>query len=166
MLKELIFSFISHNGTLSGFSFFGSGAGFLAFFRLPATGHRTPFRYIIPFPAAQNFPAEITTGGRPFLIDSAAPLRNAAAIRLLFSQVPAWRIGKELAVCFLKTPLAEVVQLVGFALPDEGKREPATAFAAPAAGAGDRRDGMRFHISRFDRNGRKGNGSPDSFQDR
>lgn len=74
--------------------------------------------------------------------------------------MPARGVGKELTVCFLKPPLAEVVQLVGFALPDKGKGEPATAFAAAAAGAGDRSRGMRLHMTRFDRNGRKDNGSP------
>ena len=74
--------------------------------------------------------------------------------------MPARGVGKELAVCFLKPPLAEVVQLVGFALPDKDQGKPATAFATAAAGAGDRRGGMRFHITRFDRNGRNDNGSP------
>ena len=65
-----------------------------------------------------------------------APLPGHAAVRVLLAQVPAGGIGKETAVRFLKTPFAEVMQLVGFALPDEDDREPAAALAAAAAGAG------------------------------
>jgi hypothetical protein len=50
--------------------------------------------------------------------------------------VPARGIGKEKAVRFLKTAFAEVMQLVGFALPDKNDGEPAAALAAVAAGAG------------------------------
>jgi hypothetical protein len=50
--------------------------------------------------------------------------------------VPAWSIGKEKAVRFLETPFAEVMQLVGFALPDENDGEPAAALAAAVAGSG------------------------------
>jgi hypothetical protein len=60
-------------------------------------------------------------------------------------QVPAGSIGKEKAVCFHKTAFAEVLQLVGFALPDENKREPATTLAAAAAGAGCRGRVRGFH---------------------
>ena len=50
--------------------------------------------------------------------------------------MPARGIGKEKAVRFLKTAFAEVMQLVGFALPDKNDGEPAAALAAVAAGAG------------------------------
>ncbi len=44
-------------------------------------------------------------------------------------------IGKEKAISFHKSPLAEILELVGFALPDENNRQPAAALAAAAAGA-------------------------------
>jgi hypothetical protein len=59
--------------------------------------------------------------------------------------MPAGGVGKKIAVVFLKAPLAEVVPVVGFALTDRYYREPAAAFAAPAAGAGDRGGVLRFH---------------------
>jgi hypothetical protein len=51
-------------------------------------------------------------------------------------QVPAGSIGKEKAVCFPQTAFAEVLQLVGFALPYKNNGEPAAALSAPAAGPG------------------------------
>jgi hypothetical protein len=60
-------------------------------------------------------------------------------------QVPAGSIGKEKIVCFPKTAFAEVLQLVGFALPDENNGEPAAALSASAAGAGSRDWLGRFH---------------------
>jgi hypothetical protein len=59
--------------------------------------------------------------------------------------VPAWGIGKEKAVRFFKTPFAEVLQLVGFALPDQNDGEPAAALAATAAGTGRRGSLGWFH---------------------
>jgi hypothetical protein len=59
--------------------------------------------------------------------------------------VPAWGIGKEKTVRFLKTPFAEVLQLVGFALTDQNDGEPAAALAATAAGAGRRGNLGVFH---------------------
>jgi hypothetical protein len=53
--------------------------------------------------------------------------------------VPARGIGEEKAVRFLKTAFAEVMQLVGFALPDKNDGEPA------AAGAGRRGSLGWFH---------------------
>jgi hypothetical protein len=50
--------------------------------------------------------------------------------------VPAGGIGKEKAVSFLQAPFAEVLQLVGFAIPDKNDGEPAAALTAAAAGAG------------------------------
>jgi hypothetical protein len=54
---------------------------------------------------------------------------------LLPAQVPAGSIGKEETVSFHETPFTEVVELVGFALPDEDDRKPAAALATAAAGA-------------------------------
>jgi hypothetical protein len=59
--------------------------------------------------------------------------------------VPARGISKEITVRFLQPPLAEVMQLVGFALSDENEGEPAAALAATAAGVACRRGLMRFH---------------------
>jgi hypothetical protein len=50
--------------------------------------------------------------------------------------VPAGSIGKEKAVSFLQAPFTKVMQLVGFALPDEDNRKPAAALTAAGAGAG------------------------------
>jgi hypothetical protein len=47
--------------------------------------------------------------------------------------VPAGGIGKEITVGFLQAALAEIVQLVGLALPNEDEGKPAAAFAAAAA---------------------------------
>jgi len=47
--------------------------------------------------------------------------------------VPAGSISEEKAIGFFEAPLTEVVDLVGFALPDENNREPAAALAAAAA---------------------------------
>jgi len=52
--------------------------------------------------------------------------------------MPAGGVGKKIIVGFLKTPFAEVMQIMGFALTDRYNGEPAAAFAATAAGAGDR----------------------------
>jgi hypothetical protein len=61
--------------------------------------------------------------------------------------VPAGSIGKEKAARFHKTAFAEVLQLVGFALPDENNGEPATALAAAATGAGCQgRLGVFHHV--------------------
>jgi hypothetical protein len=59
--------------------------------------------------------------------------------------VPAWGIGKEKAVRFPETPFAEVMQLVGFALPDENDGKPAAALAAAVAGSGRRGSLGWFH---------------------
>jgi hypothetical protein len=107
--------------------------------------HRASFRHVIPLSAAQGFPAEIPAGGRPGFINGTAPFPDAVAIRLLFAQVPARGIGKEITVRLLQPPLAEVMELVGFVLPYEHEREPAAALAAMAAGVTCRRDLMRFH---------------------
>jgi hypothetical protein len=48
--------------------------------------------------------------------------------------MPAWCIGKEVAIRFLKPPLAEVVKLVWFALFYQDEGEPAAALAATDAG--------------------------------
>jgi len=49
--------------------------------------------------------------------------------------MPARGISEEIAIRFHKPPLAEVMQLVGFALPHGDEREPAAALATAAAGA-------------------------------
>lgn len=97
--------------------------------------HCTPFRHKIPLPATQGLAAEVATGSRPGLVNGTAPLPDTTAIRLIFAQVPARGIGKEIAACFGKPPLAEVMQLVGLALPHGDEREPAAALATAAAGA-------------------------------
>jgi len=73
--------------------------------------------------------------------------------------VPAGGIDKEIAFRLVETPLAEVVQLVGFALPDQGYREPAAALAATAAGAGGRMRGSGIHGKSIGAGGKKGGGS-------
>jgi len=126
--------------------------------------HRTSFRHIIPLPATQWFPAEVPAGSRPGLVNGTAPFPDSAAIRLLFAQVPARGIGKEITVRFLQAPLAEVMQLVGFALPDENEREPSAAFAAAAAGTGGREGWLRFHTTtQLDRNRCKDTESPQRY---
>jgi hypothetical protein len=60
--------------------------------------------------------------------------------------VPAGSICKEQTISFLKTPFAEVMHLVGFALADENNREPAAAFTAAAAGAGCQGRGGGYHL--------------------
>jgi hypothetical protein len=66
---------------------------------------------------------------------------------LLFTQVPAGGVGKEITALFFEPALAEIMQLVGFALPDKDEGEPAAAFAAAVAGTGCR-DGLgEFHSS-------------------
>jgi hypothetical protein len=61
--------------------------------------------------------------------------------------VPAGGVGKEIAALFFEPALAEIMQLVGFALPDKDDWEPAAAFAAAVAGTGYR-DGLGgFHSS-------------------
>jgi hypothetical protein len=133
-------------------------------FPVPTTRHRTGSRHVIPFPATHGLPAEVPAGGRPPLVDGATPPRDTAAAGLLFAQVPARGIGKEITVRFLQSPLAEVVQLVGLALPDGNYREPAAAFAAAAAGAGGIGGMLRFHsCTLLDSNMRKDNGSPGEF---
>jgi len=98
--------------------------------------HRAAFRHKIPFAPAQGLSAEVTAGGRPLFIDDASPSQGSAAVGFLFLQVPARGIGKEHAPRFLQAAFAEIVQLVGFALPDQGDREPAAALAAPFAAWG------------------------------
>jgi hypothetical protein len=80
------------------------------------------------------------------------------------AQVPARGISKEITVGFLQPPLAEVMQLVGFALPDENEREPAAALAATAAGVACHRGLMRFHCRNLlDCIGCKDDGSMEEF---
>ena len=59
--------------------------------------------------------------------------------------MPAGSIGKEKAVSFLQAPFAEIMQLVGFAIPDEDDGEPAAALTTAAAGAGYRGRSGGFH---------------------
>jgi hypothetical protein len=118
----------------SGLLHFRNGI-FLLFLRF-FTCHRASFGNVIPFPPAQGPAAEVLAGGRTVIIDSTAPLPGPAAVRLLFIQMPAGCIGKEKAVRFLQTTFAEVMQLVGFAIPDEDDGEPAAALTTAAAGAG------------------------------
>jgi len=126
--------------------------------------HRTSFRHVIPLPATQWFPAEVPAGSRPGPVNGTAPFPDSIAIPLLFTQVPAWGIGKEITVRFLKPPLAEVMQLMGFALPDENEREPAAAFAATAAGTGGRGGWLMFHTATLlYRNRCKDNESPQRY---
>lgn len=100
---------------------------------------------MIPLPATQWFAAEIPAGSRPGLVNGTSPFPDPVVIRLLFAQVPARGISKEITVRFLQPPLAEVMQLVGFALSDENKGEPAAALAATAAGVACYRGLVRFH---------------------
>ena len=117
----------------------------LPFFLPPPSRHRASIRDIIPLPATQGFPAKVTAGCRPFIVDGATPSRDSVCIRFRFLQVPAGGVGKEIIVGFLKAPLAEVMQIVGFAFTDRYYGEPAAAFAATAAGTGDRGIVLRFH---------------------
>jgi hypothetical protein len=114
---------------------------------LPASGtcHRTSFGNVIALPATQGPAAEVPAGCRTPVIDSTTPLPDPAVVRRLFTQVPARCIGKEKAIRFQKTAFAEVLQLVGFALPDENNGEPAAALSASAAGAGCRGRSGGFH---------------------
>ena len=117
--------------------------------RLPALSarHRTSFRNVIPLPATQGFSAEVPAGGRPGLVDRTTPRLCSAAVGLLFAQVTTGGIGKEITALFFEPALAEIMQLVGFALPDKDDGKPAAAFAASVAGAGCR-DGLGgFHCS-------------------
>jgi hypothetical protein len=66
--------------------------------------------------------------------------------RQLFLQVPAGSIGEEKAVGLSEAPLTEVMDLVGFALPDENNREPAAALATAAADTAHV-NGCGFHSS-------------------
>lgn len=118
-------------------------------FRFPALSarHRTSFRNIIPLPATQGFSTEVPACGRPGLVDRTTPRLCSAAIRLLFAQVPARGVGKEITALFFEPTLAKVMQLVGFALPDKDDGEPAAAFTAAVAGAGWRDGLRRFHCS-------------------
>jgi hypothetical protein len=109
------------------------------------TRHRATGRHVIPLPATQGPATEIPAGSWPGLVDGTAPLRNPAPVRFFLFQVPAGRIGKEVPVRFPQPPFAEVVQLMGLALPDKNQGQPAAAFTAAAADAG-RRNWMRlFH---------------------
>ncbi len=117
-------------------------------FRFPAlsASHRTSLRNVKPLAAAQGFSAEVTTGSRPGFVNRTDPFLNSTAIRLLFTQVLTGCIDKEITAFFFKPPLAEVMQLVGFTLPDKDNREPAAALATLAAGSG--RGGLGgFHNS-------------------
>jgi hypothetical protein len=109
------------------------------------TGHGASFRDVIPFTATQGPAAEVPAGGRAGVVDGTAPLPDPAFVRLVLTQVPARGIDKEKAARFLKTPFAEVLQLVGFALVDGDKGEPAAALPAAAAGAGRWDRFCRFH---------------------
>ena len=61
--------------------------------------------------------------------------------------MPAGSIGEEIAALFFEPALAEIMQLVGFALPDKNDREPAAAFSAAVADAGCQDGWRRFHSS-------------------
>ena len=117
----------------------------LAMLSFLCTRHRAPFGDVIPLPATQGLAAEVPAGGRAGVVDGTAPLPGPAVIRLFLAQVPARDIGKEQAVCFLKTPFTEVLHLVGFALEDGDKGEPAAALPAATAGAGRWGRFCRFH---------------------
>jgi hypothetical protein len=62
-------------------------------------------------------------------------------------QVPAGGICKEKAVRFPETPFTEVMQLVGFTLPDKDDGEPAATLTTLAAGAGSLQMLGGFHTS-------------------
>jgi hypothetical protein len=114
-------------------------------FPTPGARHRTTFGYIIALPATQGPAAEVPAGSRPPVVDSTTPLPDPAVVWRLLMQVPAGSIGKEKTVRFPKTAFAEVLQLVGFALPYKNNGEPAAAFPAAAAGAGCRGRVEGFH---------------------
>lgn len=105
---------------------------------LPAvsTHHGALFGHKEPLPARERLPAEVPAGLGPGIINGTAPLRDAGAVRGLLPQVPAGGVGKKVSSRFFQPPLAEIVELVGFALFDGDKGEPAAARAAPAAGSG------------------------------
>jgi len=109
------------------------------------TRHRTSFGNVIPLSAAQGLAAEVPAGGRAGVVDGTAPLPGPAFVRLILPQVPARGIYKEKAARFLKPPFTEVLELVGFALVDGDKGEPAAAFSAAAAGAGRKDRFCGFH---------------------
>jgi hypothetical protein len=95
--------------------------------------HRAAFGHIEPFPATEGPAAEVPAGGRALVVDGAPPCFYSAAIRCVFPQVLTRYVGKKVTFRFLKPPLAEVMQLVGFALLYKNKGQPAAAFAATAA---------------------------------
>lgn len=80
--------------------------------------------------------AEIPAGGRPGLVDIAAPPDNPVRAGLILFQVPARGIGKEVPAFFFQAAFPEVYELVGLALPDKDEWKPAAAFATADAGAG------------------------------
>jgi len=61
--------------------------------------------------------------------------------------VPAGGIDEEISPGFPEAPFPQVVELGGGALPDHDEGQPAAAFAATAAGAGDRGRLSGFHVS-------------------
>jgi hypothetical protein len=123
-----------------------SSARFTAGFIASVTGHRTAGRNVKPFASAQGLSAEIPTGGGPGCINGTAPPGDPTVIRFLFLQVPAGCFSKEVTVILLKPPFTEIVQLMRFALPDGGNRQPAAAFTAAAAGSGPQHRGNAIHI--------------------
>jgi hypothetical protein len=127
--------------------------------RTPARRHCAAERYKVPFPTAQHLSAEVPASGGSFFIDSAAPFPDSAAVRLFSVEVPARRIGKKISTLLLQSTLTEVLELVGFALPYKGDREPPAALATAAAGAvcGGLQGG--FHTYHLDQTWRKDNGS-------
>jgi len=129
------------SGSRSGENLIGK----FSFSSLLLTGHCASFGNVISLPAAQGLAAEVPAGSRAGIVDGTAPLPFPAFVRLVLAQVPARGIDKEKAARFLKTPFTEVLQLVGFALGDRDKGEPAAAF--PTAAAGTSRWGRlcRFH---------------------
>lgn len=122
-----------------------TSSGTFFFSSLLFTRHRASFGNVIPFTAAQGPAAEVPAGGRAGFINGTAPPFCPAGIRLVHLQVPARGIDQEKAARFLKTPFAEVLHLVGFALVDGDQGEPAAALPAAAAGAGRRDRFCRFH---------------------
>jgi hypothetical protein len=96
--------------------------------------HRAAFGNEITLPAAQGPAAEVPAGGRAVFVDGTGPLPDPFVISLLHVKVPAGGIGKEKTVRFPEAPLTEVLQLVGFALPDKSDGEPAAALTAATAG--------------------------------